>query len=539
MDKNIQASLDHDGILLARIDMPGRAMNVFSADMMDSLEGLLNHVDATPAVKAVVITSGKTSFLVGADLDMIRMFAEVAGAGTDAALHALFGRLSGLFRRLEKSAKPYVAAINGLALGGGLEVALACHERVVANDKSVQLGLPEIRLGLLPGAGGTQRLPRLIDAGEAMRMLLSGAPVSSARALELGLVQELVAPDQLIAAACRRALALTDARAPWDIPGRAFDAAPFDFSKADAAEHIAAWVGVTGSQRSRYPAFDAIMQCVIDGWKLPMDDACHREMAIFVKLMRNPVAGNMVRTLFLNRQRAAREGLPPESLSGARVALAGSNTNTIQALLLKNKAPLIEASVVTDQDIVLLTGDVNLVAGKKIAWLRDERTASKDAVAGCWLADPTEHGCAAEIVVQNGDQALALVDAGKKLAQWLRATVLLTSGRRAFLSVLAEAQTAARKAACSEDEELLVVALAAAGAWVEGGIGDIENADVAAVLSGMHPAFTGGPFTYLRQTGFEQIAAKAAHAAQRHSTALFSLPSGLESLFDVPTGARG
>lgn len=532
MDQNIQTSIDDDGVLLARIDMPGRAMNVFSVDMMDSLERLLNHVDATDAVKAVVIASGKSTFLVGADLEMIRMFTEEARTGTYEALHALFGRLSRLFRRLEKSAKPYVAAINGLALGGGLEVTLACHERVVADDKAVLLGLPEIKLGLLPGAGGTQRLPRLIDTSEAMRMLLVGDPVSPERALQLGLVQELVAPEKLIEASTRRALALSNPHAPWDMSGRKFDAAPFDFNKTDAFEQIAALVGLTDQQRARYPAYDAIMKCVTGGWNRPMDEACHWEMDVFVDLIRNPVAGNMVRTLFLNRQRAAKDGLPPKSLSDARVAVAGNNVDVIRGFLEKDKAPLIDASALTEHDIVVVASDAPTVAGKKIVWLRDNEdlAVSADTQAAIWLADPTEHGRSAEIVVQSGHDELA--DAGRKLAQWLRATVLVTTGRMAFLPVLKDAQTAAQKAGCSEDEVVLAVALAAARAWLEGGIADVEIADVAAVLSGMHPAFTGGPFTYLMQTGLVQIQAKVANAAQRHK-ALFRLPERSENLFNA------
>jgi 3-hydroxyacyl-CoA dehydrogenase/enoyl-CoA hydratase/3-hydroxybutyryl-CoA epimerase len=530
MDNNIQTSIDDDGVLLARIDMPGRAMNVFSVELMDSLERLLNYVDATDAVKAVVLASEKATFLVGADLEMIRMFTEIAPTGTDAALHTLFGRLGKLFRRLERSRKPYVAAINGLALGGGLEMAMACHERVVADDKAVQLGLPEIKLGLLPGAGGTQRLPRLIDAGDAMRMLLTGEPVSPAKAMQLGLVQELLPPEQLLAAASRRALALVDPRASWDMPGRSFDAVPFDFSKADAFEQIALAVGVTNDQRANYPAYDAIMKCVTGGWNLPMDDACNREMNIFVDLIRNPVAGNMVRTLFLNRQRVAKEGLPRKSLSDARVTVMGAGADKIRTMLEKGKAQLIDASELTDQDIAVLVGDVGAVAGRCIAWLRDDEhpAAASKAAAGLWLADSTEHGRSAELVLQSGDEGVA--DAGRRLAQWLRATVLFTSGSRAFLATLKEAQIAARDAGCSENDVLLAVALAAARTWVEGGVADLESADVAAVLSGMHPAFTGGPFTYLRQTGLERIQAMAAIALQRHKT-LFRFPPGSEDLF--------
>ncbi|HJQ56309.1 MAG TPA: enoyl-CoA hydratase-related protein, partial [Vineibacter sp.] len=150
-DDNLRSVLGADGILTVCIDMPKRSMNVFSAGMMDSLQALLDHVENTPAVRGVVLSSAKPAFIAGADLDMIREFAERARSGTTDELNALFGRLGRLFRRLELSRKPYVAAISGLALGGGLEVALACHRRVAVDDAATQLGLPEIKLGLLPG----------------------------------------------------------------------------------------------------------------------------------------------------------------------------------------------------------------------------------------------------------------------------------------------------------------------------------------------------------------------------------------------------
>ena len=308
-DLNIQTELDSDGILLARIDMPGRAMNVFSRDMMDSLEALMTRVDQDSAIHGVVLTSAKATFLAGADLDMIRMFTERARTGTTEELHELFGHLGRLFRRLELSKKPYVAAINGLALGGGLEVCMACHERVVADDKAVQLGLPEIKLGLLPGAGGTQRLPRLIGTAKGLEMLLIGDPVGPQDALALGLVDEIAAPDQLIAAAKRRARALKSPQARWDKPGFGPTSSPFDFLSPRSFADIAKAVGISDYQLRYYPAYKAIMDCVVGGWMLPLTDASEREMEIFVELMRDPVAGNMVRTLFLNRQKAAKAGL--------------------------------------------------------------------------------------------------------------------------------------------------------------------------------------------------------------------------------------
>jgi len=315
-DANIQTELDADGILVARIDMQGRTMNVFSRSMMDSLDALMSFVSGESAVKSVVLTSGKSAFLAGADLDMIRVFTERAKVDAVPELNQLFGHLGRLFRRLELSSKPYVAAINGLALGGGLEVALACHARVVLDDeKAVQLGLPEIKLGLLPGAGGTQRLPRLIGTAKGLQMLLSGDPVGPAEALALKLVDAVVPADQLITQAKAIARSMPLPRAPWDRHGASFSAAPYDFASPAITQTIARAVGVSDYQLRYYPAYTAIIQCVVGGWSLPLTAACDHEMDIFVELMRDPVAGNMVRTLFLNRLKAAKLGLlAPDSV---------------------------------------------------------------------------------------------------------------------------------------------------------------------------------------------------------------------------------
>ncbi|WP_293373257.1 enoyl-CoA hydratase-related protein [Nevskia sp.] len=315
-DSNIQTELDADGILVARIDMQGRTMNVFSRAMMDSLDALMTSVAGDTAVKGVVLTSGKSAFLAGADLDMIRVFTERAKIDAVPQLNELFGHLGRLFRRLELSTKPYIAAINGLALGGGLEVAMACHARVVLDDeKAVQLGLPEIKLGLLPGAGGTQRLPRLVGPAKGLAMLLVGDPVGPAEALKLKLVDAVVPADQLIAKAKELAKAMPQPRALWDRHGANFDSAPYDFKSPTIIATIAQDVGVSDYQLKHYPAYTAIINCVVGGWNLPLTQACDREMDIFVELMRDPVAGNMVRTLFLNRQKASKLGLlAPDSV---------------------------------------------------------------------------------------------------------------------------------------------------------------------------------------------------------------------------------
>ena len=535
MNQNIRSDLTEYGVLIARIDMPGRTMNVFSVDMMDSLEHLLRRVESDEAVRAVVLTSAKQAFLAGADLDMIRTFTERARTDGHEQLDALCGRLGRLFRRLELSAKPFVAAINGLALGGGLEVCLACHARLVADQENLALGLPEIKLGLLPGAGGTQRLPRLIGARLGLEMLLAGEPLTPARALACGLVDQVVAPENLLDAAIARAraLVLQPRSAPWDRPRAHFECDPFDFSATDAHARIAAEFGLGEALLSRYPAYRAIVDCVVDGWDLPMDEACNWEMSCFVRLIQNPVAGNLVRTLFLERQRAAKQSPLELDASATRVAVVGPKGADLERRLGLGKAPLTTASELTDRDIVVVMPPRRAERGIGVAWLAGVAGDAAQAIAACgaragvWLADSSEHGMGLEVFLPFDDPQAR--DAGVLLARWLRASVLLTRGKRPLLPALHAAQAAARAAGCGEDEQALAVALAAADIWSGGGIDDLAMADVAAVLAGVHPSYTGGPFNFLRQHGFSELAAGAALAASRDRE-LFRLPPCLPTL---------
>jgi 3-hydroxyacyl-CoA dehydrogenase/enoyl-CoA hydratase/3-hydroxybutyryl-CoA epimerase len=537
MDPNIKTVLDEDGILLATVDMPGRSMNVFSLDMMDSLERLLEHAESTAAVKGVVITSGKAVFFAGADLAMVRTFTERALTDSFVQLHDLCGRLGRLFRRLEKSAKPFVAAINGLALGGGLELSLACHERVVVDDRAVKLGLPEVKLGLLPGAGGTQRLPRLVGTAIGLRMLLVGDPVTPLQALELGIVNEISAPAGLLAAAKRRARELAAPCAEWDRPGAAFDAAPFDFGRDDVFERIAKFIGLNDDQLVHYPAYTTIMKCVVDGWDKSMDDACRWEMDCFVDLIRDPVAGNMVRTLFLNRQRATKVAAFDSAASRVRMAVVCKRAEQVHQLFEGDEVTIVSADQLTADDIALLMPGSQAKNGTRVAWLESasDSPAAVDALAGIWLSEPTAHGRAAEIVL--GTEGGPAQDAAILLTRCLRATPFVTSGNTSLLARLQAARAAARSAECTESDELLAVALAAARAYCDDGVKDTDLADVAAVIAGLHPAYTGGPFNYLRQCGAASLRLRSAAAAAREPR-LFALPKGLEELLAC-TGRPG
>lgn len=530
MDHNIKTELADDGVLIARIDMPGRSMNVFSLDMMDSLERLLRHVEGNTAIRAVVLTSGKQAFLAGADLDMIRMFTERARSDSAAQLHEICGLLGRLFRRLETSAKPYVAAINGIALGGGLEVSLACHARVVSDDKKIALGLPEIKLGLLPGAGGTQRLPRLIGTSQGLKMLLTGISLNPEQALEAGLVDQVVAPADLVDSARQLALSLCGRCAKADISGPDFNTAPFDFSAADALVSIAHFYEISDYQLKNYPAFSAILNCVLGGWNKSMDAACHWEMDCFVELIQNPVAGNMVRTLFLNRQRAGKTAPVTLCADTVRIAVLGENAEGLRARLARGGAKVIDEHEISDDDISVLMHGAERKKGIAVAWLETafDEPAEFGAKVGVWVSESTEHGCAIEI---NGKaSAGTAIDAGILIGKWLRANVLVTSSKAPLLPRLRAASSTAKRLQRSENEILLAVSLAAAEIWSEGGVDDLELADVAIVIAGLFPSYTGGPFNYLRQMGLEDLR-KNARIAAANVANLYEVPTRIDQLF--------
>jgi 3-hydroxyacyl-CoA dehydrogenase/enoyl-CoA hydratase/3-hydroxybutyryl-CoA epimerase len=301
---NIRVEIRQDGIGIATLDMPGRPFNVFSEDMMADFDRLIEI--AATELTGLVICSGKPAFVAGADLAMIKDFANMRFDADWQTMRDRFSYLGKLFRRLEKTPVPVVAAINGLALGGGLELAMACHARVCVDVASPILGLPEIILSLLPGAGGTQRLPRYVGLEKGLDMLLGGAPVTPAEALHLGLVDAVVSVDELLAKAIELVKATpASARwdsADWDLP----DSDKALLSRADWREWCLQSTGWNEQLHQLYPAVEAIIACVEGGGALPIDEACDIEWDVFVDLMSHPVAANMVLTCFLNKTAASK-----------------------------------------------------------------------------------------------------------------------------------------------------------------------------------------------------------------------------------------
>jgi len=303
-----------NGVLHLVFDMPGRSMNVFSNATIEELRWFADWLSKSD-VTGVVIRSGKSSaFCAGADLAELEtaydMIMAAPPAQRDRVAFDHFFRLSQGLRKLETAGKPVAVAIAGLALGGGAEFALAAHHRVITDQPQCTFGLPESLVGLLPGGGGTQRLPRLIGVEAALPVLLDGARLGGAVALAAGLADELVAPGEEVAAAERWVLAHPQAKQPWDQPGwRAKDAEGF------AAQIAQRRAGVLAETLGHYPAPLAILDCVEQGFPRDFDAAIRTEMNIFAKLIQRREPRNMIRTLFLGRldhERLKKSGMNPK-----------------------------------------------------------------------------------------------------------------------------------------------------------------------------------------------------------------------------------
>jgi 3-hydroxyacyl-CoA dehydrogenase / enoyl-CoA hydratase / 3-hydroxybutyryl-CoA epimerase len=306
---NFAIEIDSDGIALVTWDEPGRTMNVIDTTVMEELSVIVEELAADGAVKGVVITSGKDTFSAGADLAMLETlsptFAElVASQGEEAATACFFEesrKLSLLYRRIETCGKPWVAAINGTALGGGLELALACHRRIAADNARTRLGQPEVKIGLLPGAGGTQRIARMLPPSDALQFLLKGEQVQLNRAKAMKLIDAVVPKGDLIRAAKEWIRSGGTAKAPWDIDGFKLPGGPV-YSKAGMAVFPAANAIYRRETYDNYPAARAILQVVYEGLQLPMDQALQVESRWFAKILRSREAAAMIRTLFVSMQ---------------------------------------------------------------------------------------------------------------------------------------------------------------------------------------------------------------------------------------------
>lgn len=329
-ETNFHSELDGDGVLTVTWDMPGRSMNVLSADAITELSGLVDRVIAEEAIKGVVVTSGKKAFSGGADLTMLegiaRLYArEKAANGEVAAAKVVYeesAKLSQLYRRLETSGKPWVAAVNGVCLGGAFELALACHYRIVSNDASTRVGLPEVKVGLFPGAGGTTRVARMMMPGDALQMLMKGEQIRPDKARAMGLVNEVLPADQMVGRAKDWIKEGGKAVKPWDEKGFKLPGGPV-WSKGGFMTFPPANAIYRRETQDNYPAIRAMLQVVFDGLQLPMDLALRVESRHFAKVLRSPEAAAMIRTFFVSLQELNKGARRPKAAAPTSIKKVG------------------------------------------------------------------------------------------------------------------------------------------------------------------------------------------------------------------------
>jgi 3-hydroxyacyl-CoA dehydrogenase / enoyl-CoA hydratase / 3-hydroxybutyryl-CoA epimerase len=291
-----------DGIVVLTLDDPNQSANTMNAAYGESIRATVDRLEAEKdEIKGVVITSAKKTFFAGGDLNDLKK------VNTDNAdeFSGFVRENKAVLRRLETLGKPVVAAINGAALGGGLEICLATHHRVIVDDSKAVLGFPEVQLGLLPGAGGVVRSVRMVGIVNAlMQLLLQGTRHKPAKALELGIVDEIVGSvDELVPAAKKWIEANPEAQQPWDenkkykIPG----GTP---STPALAQNLPAFPANLRKQikGANYPAPHHIMAAAVEGAQVDFDTALEIEGRYFVDLAKGQVAKNMIQAFFFDLQ---------------------------------------------------------------------------------------------------------------------------------------------------------------------------------------------------------------------------------------------
>jgi 3-hydroxyacyl-CoA dehydrogenase / enoyl-CoA hydratase / 3-hydroxybutyryl-CoA epimerase len=326
MLEQFQIEIQSSGLVHLVLDCPGRTMNVFSNAAIHEL-GVFAEWLAVADVKGVLVRSGKdNAFCAGADLTELGVaYDMIMEASPRERFNVAFDHffpLSKALRALETAGKPVAAAIGGIALGGGCELALGAHYRVLVDSPKIGMGLPESLVGLLPGAGGTQRLPRLIGLEAALPILLEGARLSGQAAVDAGLVQELVAPGEEIARAEAWLLSDPEPLQPWDRP---------DWKSPSVAAIDAVIAPLRAQADPQYPAPIAILDCAQYGLPQTFEGAIRSEMAIFAHLIQRPEPRNMIQTLFLGKtdfDRVIRKGELPGHIQLILEAAQGASTGS-------------------------------------------------------------------------------------------------------------------------------------------------------------------------------------------------------------------
>ncbi len=319
----IRYERDADGIVTLTMDMPGRSANVINEVLAEALAAALDRLaQEKDAVSGVILTSAKSTFLAGADLEGLLALRDPAEAFRRAE------QFKALLRRLETLGRPVVAAINGTALGGGMELALACHRRIVRDDPSIRLGFPEVTLGLIPGGGGITRLVRLLGLEAAHPYLIEGRQVSPREALAAGLVHELAeSNDALLEKARAWILSRPEPTQPWDRPDYRMPGG--DPRHPRMMQMLAVAPAMLRKQTwGNYPAPEATLSAAVEGACVTFDAASRIESRYFARVATGQVAKNMIQTFWfqlneINKGRSRPDGVPPTDTKKVGVLGAG------------------------------------------------------------------------------------------------------------------------------------------------------------------------------------------------------------------------
>ncbi|WP_442966609.1 3-hydroxyacyl-CoA dehydrogenase NAD-binding domain-containing protein [Psychrobacter sp. I-STPA10] len=310
---NFSAERDSDGIVTVTINQSDRKMNVigdgFNQSFAKLTDGFVNDDKAT----GLILTSGKETFIVGADIDAL------GDINTYEQAFELVEDLKGSLRKLETAGKPVVAAITGTALGGGLEIALACHHRIVIDSPKTKLGLPEVKLGLLPGGGGTQRLPRLLGIQKALELMTQGKELRPDAAKAIGMIDDIASDkEDLLAKAKAWIKTNPKAQQPWDKKG--FKILGGD-SKHPKVVQIFSIAPAMANQKSHgnYPAITHIMSCVYEGCLVDIDTGLQIESRYFATCALSQEANNMINTLWKQLNKIKKGQSRPEGFARKQV----------------------------------------------------------------------------------------------------------------------------------------------------------------------------------------------------------------------------
>lgn len=317
----IRYEKDEQNVVTLTLDMPGRNANVINEAFGAALAEVLTRLQTEADLAGVILTSAKKTFMAGADLEDVDLFSDAAKvfAGSEA--------LKAGFRQLETLGKPVVAALNGTAVGGGFELALACHHRIALDDPSIKFGFPEVTLGLLPGGGGVVRLTRMIGLQNAFPFLMEGKQVKPQEAKAAGLIDDLVANgDELMAKARAWIAAHPKTQQPWDQPGYKMPGGNAQNPKVVQMLAIAPAM-LRKQTYGNYPAPEAIMRTAVLGSTLTFEAASRLESRAFAEVATSNVARNMTTAFWFQlneiNKGASRPDLPPTDTHKVGVLGAG------------------------------------------------------------------------------------------------------------------------------------------------------------------------------------------------------------------------